>query len=253
MNELRQLEARIPSWSRPIRRRSACPARPRPSSREVQHAIPMLSLANGFTEEDLADFDRKVRERLGSDGPIDYSATPKLDGLAISLLYRDGVSRARPRAATASPAKTSPRTSATIRSRAAAAARQAAGGAGSARRGVPAVRGLREDEPRRRGARRQDLREPAQRRVGQPAPARSAHHRATAAGSLFLRARRGGGRRDSRTPQRARALAQRAGAAHRPRGQEGPRRRRLPRLLPRHRRAPRQAAVPDRRRGLQGR
>ena len=51
----------------------------------------MLSLENGFTDEDLADFDRKVRERLGSDGPIDYSATPKLDGLAISVLYRDGV------------------------------------------------------------------------------------------------------------------------------------------------------------------
>src|SRR4029077_7555717 len=39
----------------------------------------------------LIDFDRKVRERLGSEGTIDYSATPKLDGLAISVLYREGV------------------------------------------------------------------------------------------------------------------------------------------------------------------
>jgi DNA ligase (NAD+) len=58
---------------------------------EVQHVIPMLSLENGFSEDDLRDFDRKVRERLGSDGPVDYSATPKLDGLAISVLYRDGL------------------------------------------------------------------------------------------------------------------------------------------------------------------
>jgi DNA ligase (NAD+) len=51
----------------------------------------MLSLENGFSDEDLTDFDRKVRERLGMPAPIDYSATPKLDGLAISVLYRDGM------------------------------------------------------------------------------------------------------------------------------------------------------------------
>jgi DNA ligase (NAD+) len=58
---------------------------------EVKHVIPMLSLENGFSDEDLTDFDRKVRERLGMPAPIDYSATPKLDGLAISVLYRDGM------------------------------------------------------------------------------------------------------------------------------------------------------------------
>jgi DNA ligase (NAD+) len=57
---------------------------------EVRHAVPMLSLENGFTDEDLIDFDRKVRERLGVAGPVDYAAEPKLDGLAISVLYRHG-------------------------------------------------------------------------------------------------------------------------------------------------------------------
>ena len=62
---------------------------------EVKHAIPMLSLENGFSDEDLIDFDRKVRERLGRSesaraGPIDYAAEPKLDGLAISVMYRNG-------------------------------------------------------------------------------------------------------------------------------------------------------------------
>jgi len=90
MVELRALEAAHPQLitaDSPTQRVSGEPA---PEFASVQHAIPMLSLANGFTDEDLTDFDRKVRERLGVDGPIDYSSTPKLDGLAISVLYREG-------------------------------------------------------------------------------------------------------------------------------------------------------------------
>jgi DNA ligase (NAD+) len=91
MKELREIEAAHPGLvtpDSPTQRVSGVAA---PEFAEVRHAIPMLSLSNGFTEEDLRDFDRKVRERLGNDGPIEYSATPKLDGLAISVLYRDGV------------------------------------------------------------------------------------------------------------------------------------------------------------------
>jgi DNA ligase (NAD+) len=57
---------------------------------EVRHRLPMLSLNNGFAEEDLRAFDRRIRERLELQGEIDYMAEPKLDGLAISLLYRKG-------------------------------------------------------------------------------------------------------------------------------------------------------------------
>lgn len=56
----------------------------------VQHAIPMLSLANALSEQEVLDFDRRVRERLGAEA-VEYSAEPKLDGLAVSLVYRDGV------------------------------------------------------------------------------------------------------------------------------------------------------------------
>jgi DNA ligase (NAD+) len=90
MNELRALEAAHPGLitaDSPTQRVSGEAA---PQFAPVQHAIPMLSLANGFTDEDLADFDRKVRERLGSAGPIEYAAEPKLDGLAISVLFRNG-------------------------------------------------------------------------------------------------------------------------------------------------------------------
>jgi DNA ligase (NAD+) len=90
MNELKAIEARHPELvtaDSPTQRVSGTAS---PEFAEVRHAIPMLSLANGFTDEDLADFDRKVRERLGTDGPIDYAAEPKLDGLAISVTFRNG-------------------------------------------------------------------------------------------------------------------------------------------------------------------
>jgi len=95
IKELREIEAADPSLvtaDSPTQRVSGSPAA---EFGEVKHAIPMLSLENGFTDEDLADFDRKVRERLGRSeseraGLVEYAAEPKLDGLAISVMYRDG-------------------------------------------------------------------------------------------------------------------------------------------------------------------
>jgi DNA ligase (NAD+) len=55
----------------------------------VRHRTPMLSLNNAFAEEDVVAFDRRVREALEIDS-VDYSAEPKFDGLAISLLYEGG-------------------------------------------------------------------------------------------------------------------------------------------------------------------
>jgi DNA ligase (NAD+) len=57
---------------------------------EVKHVIPMLSLDNAFSEEEVRAFDRRVCEGLRVDA-VSYAAEPKLDGLAVSLLYEDGV------------------------------------------------------------------------------------------------------------------------------------------------------------------
>ena len=52
----------------------------------------MLSLGNAFSEDDLVDFNRRLLERLGPrQGPIDYACEPKLDGIAASLMYSEGV------------------------------------------------------------------------------------------------------------------------------------------------------------------
>jgi DNA ligase (NAD+) len=56
----------------------------------VTHRVPMLSLANAFDEEDIAAFDRRVREGLEAED-VEYSAELKFDGLAVTLAYADGV------------------------------------------------------------------------------------------------------------------------------------------------------------------
>lgn len=58
---------------------------------QVRHQVPMLSLDNAFSDEELLAFDQRNRQRLGVDGEIGYSAEPKLDGLAISLRYEHGL------------------------------------------------------------------------------------------------------------------------------------------------------------------
>ena len=58
---------------------------------QVKHRLPMLSLDNAFTDEEVQEFDRRVRERLGTAGPVSYSCEPKLDGLAVSVTYEGGV------------------------------------------------------------------------------------------------------------------------------------------------------------------
>lgn len=58
---------------------------------QVTHSVPMLSLGNGFEDEDIIAFDRRAREGLNSDTEIEYATELKFDGLAINLRYEDGL------------------------------------------------------------------------------------------------------------------------------------------------------------------
>ncbi|MFM7397335.1 MAG: NAD-dependent DNA ligase LigA [Gammaproteobacteria bacterium] len=91
LQQLRDLEETYPQLVTPESPTQRVGATPTDEFAEVRHRLPMLSLDNAFTEDDLKNFDRRVRERLGVDGNVDYSAEPKLDGLAISVTYERGV------------------------------------------------------------------------------------------------------------------------------------------------------------------
>ena len=58
---------------------------------QIKHVLPMLSLDNAFSDIELQDFERKVKDRLNHTSEIDYVCEPKLDGAAVSILYRDGI------------------------------------------------------------------------------------------------------------------------------------------------------------------
>lgn len=58
---------------------------------QVSHEIPMLSLDNAFSDDDMHEFNRRILDRLKTSGEIEYGCEPKLDGIAVSLIYHDGV------------------------------------------------------------------------------------------------------------------------------------------------------------------
>ena len=88
--ELRELEARYPALVTPDSPTQRVGGAPSDEFQEVRHRVPMLSIDNAFSREEVLAFDRRIRERLGGDATLDYSAEPKLDGLAISVTWEHG-------------------------------------------------------------------------------------------------------------------------------------------------------------------
>lgn len=60
------------------------------SFEQVTHDVPMLSLDNAFDEESLLAFEKRLKDRLKDSATMDFSCEPKLDGLAVSILYENG-------------------------------------------------------------------------------------------------------------------------------------------------------------------
>ncbi|MFT7458315.1 MAG: DNA ligase (NAD+) [Planctomycetota bacterium] len=89
MRELSDLEGKYPSAITDESPTQRVGAKPIDSFKQIQHVVPMLSLDNAFDEEQMQAFDKRLREKLSLE-QISYAAETKLDGLAISLLYRNG-------------------------------------------------------------------------------------------------------------------------------------------------------------------
>jgi DNA ligase (NAD+) len=88
--ELQRLEEQYPGLVVPESPTQRVGAKPLDEFEKIEHKIPMRSLTNAFDEEEVHAFDKRVRDFLDSKGPIEYAADPKFDGVAVSLIYRDG-------------------------------------------------------------------------------------------------------------------------------------------------------------------
>jgi len=89
--ELQSLEAQYPDLITDDSPTQRVGDKPLDKFTQVKHEIPMLSLDNVFNEEELSDFNKRLQLRLDSDDEICFAAEPKLDGLAVSLLYEKGL------------------------------------------------------------------------------------------------------------------------------------------------------------------
>jgi len=93
LRRLIELETAHPNLLRADSPSQRVGAKPMAQFRQVRHELPMLSLDNAFDEQALRDFNRRLLERLkfGEGVELEYACEPKLDGIAVSLVYRNGV------------------------------------------------------------------------------------------------------------------------------------------------------------------
>lgn len=91
LRELQELETQFPEFLDPSSPTQRVGAPPLDAFQSVAHPMPMLSLDNAFSDEELAAFLSRVVDRLDVDDVPELVAEPKLDGIAVSLIYREGV------------------------------------------------------------------------------------------------------------------------------------------------------------------
>lgn len=89
--ELQELEQAHPELLTPDSPTQRVGGAPLPQFEQVQHALPMLSINNGFTDDEIVAFDRRSREALDTVQEVEYATELKFDGLAISLRYENGI------------------------------------------------------------------------------------------------------------------------------------------------------------------
>jgi len=90
MRELEKLEEQYPELRTPNSPTQRVGAPPLEEFEIVRHTIPMLSLANAFDEIEAKEFDKRMKKFLGTSSDIEYVTEPKLDGLAVELVYERG-------------------------------------------------------------------------------------------------------------------------------------------------------------------
>jgi DNA ligase (NAD+) len=90
MQELLKLETDYPDLWRPDSPTLRVGAPPLDKFETIEHSLPMLSLENGFSDADIVEFDLRVKRHLNTESELIYTAEPKLDGVAVELVYENG-------------------------------------------------------------------------------------------------------------------------------------------------------------------
>lgn len=91
LQKLQQLEQQYPQLTNkysPTQRVGGSAAK---IFKQVKHKVAMLSLSNAFSEQEVIEFDNRIQEKLASNQQLEYVCEPKIDGLAVNLLYKNGV------------------------------------------------------------------------------------------------------------------------------------------------------------------
>ena len=88
--ELLQLEDRFPELLYDFSPSQRVGSKPLDGFKKIEHLIPMLSLENAFNQQDMEDFNKRILERLLIEADVNFSCEPKLDGIAVNLLYKNG-------------------------------------------------------------------------------------------------------------------------------------------------------------------
>ncbi len=184
-----RLRPPFPSLRRPKSLTNKVGAAPSEKFAKVRHKIPMLSLGNVFSDDEVFDFVARVRRFLGlaADAPLAITAEPKIDGLSCSLRFEKG---ALVQAATRGDGFEGEDVTANVRTIREIPARlhgAAAGRSRSARRGLHDPRRFRRAQRPPGGGRQDALRQSAQRRRRLAPPARPLNHRCAAAAFFRLR------------------------------------------------------------------
>ena len=91
MRKLEKLENENPTLIAPDSPTQRIGASPLSEFQSLDHRLPMLSLANAMNKDELKEFDAQVKKGLGLEADIEYAAEPKLDGLAVELVYENGM------------------------------------------------------------------------------------------------------------------------------------------------------------------
>lgn len=91
LRELQSLEQEFPELQTPDSPTQRVGAKPLTAFQPVTHAVPMLSLDNAFGDDEVREFDARLKRLFESDQPLQYVVEPKIDGVAVELVYENGL------------------------------------------------------------------------------------------------------------------------------------------------------------------